>query len=77
MTQSDNSDTKVSNAITVNCPNCKATVEWTDRYPERPFCSKRCKDADFIGWVNEDRRIEGSTQYADLFSDESGGDSIH
>ena len=28
---------------TVECPTCRAPVEWGPQSPNRPFCSERCK----------------------------------
>ncbi len=56
-------------ATRVDCPTCQTIIEWSERYPDRPFCSKRCKDRDFIDWANEEQRIAGSGSYDDIFSD--------
>jgi len=55
--------------LIVNCPSCGESVDWNDRYPERPFCSIRCKNSDFVGWANEEKCIAGSAQYDDIFSE--------
>lgn len=60
-------------APAVNCPNCQASIEWTEQYPERPFCSTRCKNNDFIDWANEEQRIAGSSNYDDIFSESNLG----
>lgn len=65
----------MTDATTLECPSCHITIEWTDEYPERPFCSKRCKDKDFIGWANEEQKIAGSASYDDIFSDSDLGGS--
>jgi endogenous inhibitor of DNA gyrase (YacG/DUF329 family) len=52
--------------LIVKCPGCGAAVVWGEQSPERPFCSPRCRDADFIGWAKEDRRIAGDDE--DLMS---------
>ena len=54
----------------LNCPACKTSIKWSERFPFRPFCSKRCKDSDFIDWTNEENRIAGSYQYDDVFSED-------
>ena len=46
-----NPDTKLQ------CPTCKKTVEWNDKFPHRPFCSKRCQLIDFGDWAEEKNRI--------------------
>lgn len=57
------SDTK---PLIVKCPTCGADVTWGEQSPHRPFCSARCRDTDFIGWANEEKRIEGDGE--DIFS---------
>jgi len=44
---------------TVKCPTCQTTIEWTDTYPYRPFCSDRCKQIDFGDWATERFSIAG------------------
>jgi endogenous inhibitor of DNA gyrase (YacG/DUF329 family) len=44
---------------TVPCPTCRATVEWSQDSPWRPFCSERCKLIDLGAWVSEQRAIPG------------------
>ena len=53
----------------VDCPSCKTSIQWTEKFPDRPFCSVRCKNNDFIGWANEEQRIAGSASYDDIFSE--------
>lgn len=48
---------------TVDCPNCKQAVEWTDANSYRPFCSKRCKLIDFGEWASERNSIPGEPVY--------------
>jgi endogenous inhibitor of DNA gyrase (YacG/DUF329 family) len=45
--------------IELQCPQCKAPVQWTDDFPYRPFCSKRCQMIDFGEWAEEKHRIAG------------------
>ena len=52
-----------------NCPNCSIVIKWSDEFPERPFCSKRCKNNDFIDWANEEKKIAGNPSYEDVFSE--------
>ena len=49
----------------VQCPNCQQQTQWSDDKPYRPFCSSRCKDADFIAWANEEQQIPGNPDYGD------------
>ncbi|WP_166254027.1 DNA gyrase inhibitor YacG [Marinobacter salicampi] len=41
----------------VNCPTCKKPIEWGEQYPDRPFCSERCKLIDLGAWANEEYRV--------------------
>ncbi|MGI9287901.1 MAG: DNA gyrase inhibitor YacG [Pseudomonadales bacterium] len=59
-----------SKVLIVQCPSCQAEVEWNNDAPHRPFCSLRCKQADFIGWANEEHTIPGDSSYDDLLSKE-------
>lgn len=45
--------------IRVNCPNCQAQVEWSEKSPAKPFCSERCKLIDLGEWANEEKSIPG------------------
>lgn len=49
----------VEEPITLNCPTCKKTIEWSEEYPHRPFCSKRCQQVDFGDWALEKHSIPG------------------
>lgn len=61
--------------LTVNCPTCKAVVEWNDASPFRPFCSKRCQQIDFGDWVMEKHSIPGEPVFD--MEDEDQGKSSH
>lgn len=45
-----------------------------DSFPQRPFCSDRCKTIDFGGWANESNSIAGDevldNSEEDLWSDD-------
>ena len=45
--------------LSMNCPTCKKPVLMTDEFPDRPFCSPRCKSIDFGDWAAENHRIQG------------------
>lgn len=45
--------------LAVRCPTCKKEVLMTPAYPDRPFCSKRCKLIDLGEWANEEKVIPG------------------
>lgn len=50
----------------LECPGCGKIIEWSSENPYRPFCSGRCKDADFIGWAEEKNVIKGEGENADF-----------
>lgn len=41
----------------LNCPHCGKTITWSEAFPERPFCSLRCREIDFGTWASEGYRI--------------------
>lgn len=43
--------------MNVECPNCKKSVEWSEKNPFRPFCCERCKLIDLGAWANEEYRV--------------------
>ena len=43
----------------VECPTCGRPIEWSDAFPYRPFCSKRCRLIDLGEWLSEERGIPG------------------
>lgn len=45
--------------LSVKCPTCKKEVLMTSAFPDRPFCSKRCKLIDLGEWASEGHRIAG------------------
>jgi hypothetical protein len=46
-------------APTLLCPTCRRPVEWTDAFPDRPFCSARCRLIDLGAWLTEQHAIPG------------------
>jgi endogenous inhibitor of DNA gyrase (YacG/DUF329 family) len=44
---------------TVRCPHCNREIEWSERWPQRPFCSERCRLIDLGAWATEEYRIAG------------------
>ena len=44
---------------TVSCPCCQREIEWSARWPQRPFCSERCRLIDLGAWAGEEYRIAG------------------
>lgn len=57
--------------IFVKCPTCHKEIEWSEKSPFRPFCSKRCQLIDLGDWATEEHRIpdEDITEQ-DLWSEE-------
>ena len=47
--------------LSVQCPTCKKTVNWTVDQLFKPFCSERCKLIDLGEWVMEEKRIAGQS----------------
>lgn len=44
---------------TVRCPTCDRPVEWSEKFPWRPFCSERCKLIDLGAWAAGKHAIPG------------------
>ena len=66
----DDQPTELPKKITLACPTCKQNVEWSDDFPERPFCSKRCKLIDLGEWASETHKIPVDPSIDDLMSGE-------
>ncbi|WP_110643591.1 DNA gyrase inhibitor YacG [Salinicola sp. CPA57] len=56
--------------LTVACPQCRKSVEWTSENPYRPFCSKRCKLLDLGAWADGSHRIAGEPHMDETELDE-------
>jgi hypothetical protein len=56
---------------TIACPQCGDKAMWSDTNKHRPFCSGRCKNADFIAWANEEQKISEDNDYSDFMSEDS------
>lgn len=41
----------------VACPQCGASIEWSQQNRYRPFCSERCKMIDLGAWATERYRV--------------------
>lgn len=52
------------------CPTCNTLIEWTEKFPARPFCSARCKLIDLGEWANETHTIAGEPVDPYLLEDE-------
>lgn len=42
----------------VRCPSCGGDSVYASDNPFRPFCSERCKNADFGAWASEQYRLD-------------------
>ncbi len=60
-------------ATVVECPTCKAPVEWGEQSRYRPFCSERCKLIDLGAWASEEHAIAGNELEDELFSGDLPG----
>jgi endogenous inhibitor of DNA gyrase (YacG/DUF329 family) len=58
---------------TVRCPRCLREIEWSERWPQRPFCSERCRLIDLGAWADEAYRIASKEQLPPKERDEDGG----
>ena len=57
-------------ATQVPCPTCRRDIEWSERFPYRPFCSERCRLIDLGAWISEKHAIPGD----ELKPDQNPGD---
>jgi endogenous inhibitor of DNA gyrase (YacG/DUF329 family) len=55
----------MSKLTIVPCPQCKQDVEWSEKSPYRPFCSKQCQMIDFGEWADEENSIAGAPDMSD------------
>jgi endogenous inhibitor of DNA gyrase (YacG/DUF329 family) len=39
------------------CPTCRRPIEWSEQFPQRPFCSERCRLIDLGAWLSEKHAI--------------------
>jgi endogenous inhibitor of DNA gyrase (YacG/DUF329 family) len=53
----------------VKCPTCERPVLWNADFPERPFCSERCRLIDLGAWLSGDRAIPGEPVDEQTLSD--------
>lgn len=64
----------------VKCPTCEKDVEWNDNFPDRPFCSERCKMIDLGQWASEEHAIPGKSVEEEMMSEQLKGldpNSLH
>jgi endogenous inhibitor of DNA gyrase (YacG/DUF329 family) len=43
----------------LTCPTCRRAIEWSEQFPQRPFCSERCRLIDLGAWLSEQHAIPG------------------
>jgi endogenous inhibitor of DNA gyrase (YacG/DUF329 family) len=43
----------------LSCPTCRRPIEWSEQFPQRPFCSERCRLIDLGAWLSEEHGIAG------------------
>ena len=56
-------DRKLQSTIhMVPCPTCKGDSVYAESNPYRPFCSERCKNADFGAWASEGFRMPADVE---------------
>lgn len=52
--------------LSVKCPTCQKEVLMTPAFPDRPFCSRRCKLIDLGEWASEGHKIPGEPVPEDM-----------
>ncbi|MEO8152173.1 MAG: DNA gyrase inhibitor YacG [Rhizobacter sp.] len=57
----------------VACPACRGDSVYAGSNPFRPFCSERCKNADFGAWATESYRLQARPSPSND-ADSEGGD---
>lgn len=58
----------------MKCPTCSRPILWTADFPERPFCSERCRLIDLGAWLNGDHAIPGEPVDESQLPPEARGD---
>ncbi|MFL2731098.1 MAG: DNA gyrase inhibitor YacG [SAR86 cluster bacterium] len=51
------------------CPRCEKKTDLSEKNPDRPFCSEKCKLLDFGNWANEENRISRPIKSEDFYED--------
>lgn len=66
---------KPTNVHTGHCPTCDKTFIYThnDEAPNRPFCSRRCREIDLGKWLNEEYRVSDPIRPTDDHLADSDG----
>jgi len=57
----------------VRCPHCRREIDWSEHWPQRPFCSERCRLIDLGAWADETYRIAGKEKLPPGASEEDAG----
>lgn len=70
--------TEAASPSSLNCPTCKKTITWSENYPYRPFCCRRCQQIDFGEWATESFTLPGEPitdpgLIDELYGDGEGG----
>lgn len=60
----------------IRCPHCQREIEWSERWPQRPFCSERCRLIDLGAWADETYRISGGEKPRTEKQDEDLGQEL-
>lgn len=55
-------------SLNLQCPTCTAPVTWDESFPDRPFCSPRCRLIDLGAWASEEHVVPGEELEQDLYS---------
>ena len=51
------------------CPRCEKKTDLSEKNPDRPFCSEKCKLIDFGTWANEENIISRPLKSEDFYED--------
>ena len=52
----------MNNPKKLPCPTCGKPIFWSEEFPYRPFCSRRCQLIDLGEWANESYRVPASDE---------------
>lgn len=63
---------RVDAARIVRCPGCGGDSRYEVDNPFRPFCSRRCREADLGAWASERFRLPATPGTADPADEQSG-----
>jgi endogenous inhibitor of DNA gyrase (YacG/DUF329 family) len=60
----------------VSCPACKGDSIYGTANPFRPFCSERCKNADFGAWASESYRLQAKPPAQEDHAPDASNDGV-